>query len=113
MAKIVSYIKKTPISAEDKVIGSDLDNNGQTKNFKMSEIAEFVKSLLGSNDIVIANKRFILQKHPNNTVNLTTLEVNDVILGFEPSGSYIMAQFLGGNSELFFNTNVYNIFNGI
>ena len=63
--------------------------------------------------VTISGSSFILQKHPDNAINLTILEINDVILGFEPSGNYIMAQYLGGTNTEFFNAAVYNIFNGI
>lgn len=61
--------------------------------------------------ITISGLKFILQKHPNNSA--ATLEVDDVISGFEPLGNYIMAKYLGGDETDFLNDSIYNIFNGI
>lgn len=67
-----------------------------------------------SNQITISSLPFTLVKNttiPN--ISSSYLENGDIIKGFEPSGSYIEAQYLGGDSTDFFNVNVYKIFSGI
>lgn len=113
MAKQVKYATDTFVSDNDKFTGFDADSNNKTKNYSASSIAEYVKGKIESTQITISGQKFILQKHPSNTVNLTTLEENDVILGFAPTGDYIMAKYLGGDETDFFNDTIYNIFNGI
>lgn len=113
MAKQNKYATDDNISENDKLTGFDADDSGRTKNYKVGTLVEFVKGQVETVQVTISGRKFILQKHPSNTTNLTTLEVNDVIIGFEPSGSYIMAQYLGGNNTEFFNASVYNIFNGL
>lgn len=47
MARISTYIKDTNLSAQDKVIGTDYDNNNATVNFPLNAIGEFIRTYLG------------------------------------------------------------------
>ena len=47
MARISTYIKDTNLSGQDKVIGTDYDNNNATVNFPLNSIAEFIRIYLG------------------------------------------------------------------
>lgn len=44
MARISTYIKDSNITGEDKVIGSDAQNNNATVNFPLSGILTYVKN---------------------------------------------------------------------
>lgn len=65
-----------------------------------------------TNIIIIDAFPFRLFKGPGNNV-LGVLETGDVIQGFEPSGSFIIAKYLGGDSTDFLNESVYTIFSGL
>ena len=47
MARISTYIKDSNLSAQDKVIGTDYDNDNATANFPLNAIGEFVRTYLG------------------------------------------------------------------
>ena len=44
MARIATYVKDTNIVAADKWIGSDSQNNWQTKNFTAGDVAKFINT---------------------------------------------------------------------
>lgn len=67
----------------------------------------------GPTTITIASLPFTLTKNKTIPNNGAGLEVGDVIEGFETSGSYIQAKYLGGDATDFFNAAVYAIFGGI
>jgi len=46
MARISTYIKDSNLSAQDKVIGTDYDNNNATANFPLNTIGEFIREYL-------------------------------------------------------------------
>ena len=46
MARIASYVKDTNVVAADKWIGSDSQNNFQTKNFTAGDVAKLMKQLV-------------------------------------------------------------------
>ena len=46
MARISTYIKDTNLSAQDKVIGTDYDNNNATANFPLNTVGEFIREYL-------------------------------------------------------------------
>lgn len=109
MAKQSKYENDDTVSDDDKVTGID-SADGKTKNYKLSAIASFISA---SRVVQIASLNFNLYKHPDNTTNLRTLEIGDVILGFDPDNNFIMAKYLGGDATDFSNSSVYTIFNGI
>ena len=45
MARISTYVKDTNIVAADKWIGSDSQNNFQTKNFTAGDVAKFINTV--------------------------------------------------------------------
>lgn len=59
MARIETYTSDTQITADDRVIGSDADNNNQTKNYAMSDIATYVASTLDGFSQVLSNYSFL------------------------------------------------------
>ena len=46
MARISTYVKDSNLSAQDKVIGTDYDNNNATANFPLNAIGEFIREYL-------------------------------------------------------------------
>ena len=64
--------------------------------------------------IIIDSLPFELIKNKSipNTVE-GTLQIGDIIKGFEPTGEYIQAKYLGGDETDFFNEAVYKIYTGI
>lgn len=44
MARISTYIKDQNITANDKVIGSDADNNNATVNFPLGSILDYIEA---------------------------------------------------------------------
>ena len=44
MARISTYVTDQNIVADDKWIGSDSQNNFQTKNFTAGDVAEFINT---------------------------------------------------------------------
>ena len=47
MARISTYKNATPVVASDKWIGSDSQNNMQTKNFTAQAVADFINKTGG------------------------------------------------------------------
>ncbi|WP_428743237.1 hypothetical protein [Tenacibaculum sp.] len=97
----------TSLTNTDKVLVFD------TATSKVSTILK--SNLIQDRFITISGMPFTLVKHKDNTnpANILTLELYDFIIGATPDGSFINAQYLGGDSTDFFNTSVYNIFSGI
>jgi len=73
MARIETYIQDVSIHPQDKVIGTDYNNNNATKNFSVSELTTYISDIIGP--------------HPDNYVsnvvlNGTALEFTGVGNGF-------------------------------
>ena len=76
MARISTYIKDTNLSAQDKVIGTDYDNNNATVNFPLNAIGEFIRTYLGgltytfSQDTPVTtwSNQHNLERHPSVSV---------------------------------------------
>lgn len=76
MARISTYIKDTNLSPQDKVIGTDYDNNNATANFPLNAIGEFIRTYLGGltytfSQIIPSSTWTIehnLERHPSVTV---------------------------------------------
>ena len=73
MARIETYIQDVSIHPQDKVIGTDYNNNNATKNFSVSELTTYISDVIGP--------------HPDNYVsnvvlNGTALEFTGVGTGF-------------------------------
>ena len=64
--------------------------------------------------IEIDGKFFHLWKHPDNNdpLNLETLEIKDIIKGFDKPTRYMEAIYLGGDESLFEDLTIYSIFAG-
>ena len=97
----------TSLSSTDKVIVFDTATN------KISTILK--TNLVENRFITISGMEFTLIKHPDNSnpANKLTLELYDFIIGVTPLGTFINAQYLGGDSTDFTNEAVYNIFSGL
>lgn len=76
MARISTYIKDTNLSGQDKVIGTDYDNNNATVNFPLNAIGEFIRTYLGgltytfnqATPSVTWSITHDLQRHPSVTI---------------------------------------------
>ena len=76
MARISTYVKDTDLSPQDKVIGTDYDNDNATVNFPLNSLGEFIRTYLGtltytfSQDIpsLIWNITHNLERHPSVTI---------------------------------------------
>lgn len=113
MARIETYIQDVSIHPQDKVIGTDYNNNNATKNFSVSELTTYISDIIGP--------------HPDNYVsnvvlNGTALEFTAVGTGF--AGHVDLSSLSGADgfiSNIVFdaNTNELNFqgtgggFNGI
>lgn len=93
----------TSLSSTDKIIVFD------TATEKISTILK--ANLVEDRFITISSLPFTLVKHKDNTnpANKLTLELYDFIIGATPDGSFINAQYLGGDSTDFTNEAVYTI----
>lgn len=87
MAKISTYPNTSPISGDDKVIGTDSSNDDQTKNFKLSEISAYVIGNIpvtpiiniGTQDLTITDQVRVLSLQgtsANDVVSIGELNVN-------------------------------------
>lgn len=76
------------------------------------EIQKIITQALLERLIVIDGKPFRLSKDNANTVNLSTLEVDDVVMGYSSPGTYIMAVYRGGDQTDFTNDAIYEKFSG-
>jgi hypothetical protein len=66
------------------------------------------------NVITIESLSFQLFKNPDNDTpaNMQVMEINDIIKGFTSGTNYIEAVYLGGDTSLFDDLTVYNVFAG-
>lgn len=76
------------------------------------EIQKIITQALSDRLIVIDGKPFRISKDVANTVNLNTLEVNDVIIGYSDSVTFLMAVYRGGDQTDFTNDAIYEKFSG-
>lgn len=76
-----------------------------------------ISALAGAaqNEITISGLTFNIRKNPDNNIvaNKLVLEPNDIIKGFISNGKMFEAQYLGGDTTDFENTNIYNKFAGV
>jgi len=85
--------------------------DGQTLK---ATIQQIVDKVTFESSILIAGVRFRLYKHPDNSdpLNILTLEVDDVIIGYSSDRDFLNAIYLGGDETDFRNQAVYNNFGG-
>jgi hypothetical protein len=76
------------------------------------EIQKIITQALLSVFIVIDGKPFRLSKDNANTVNTSTLEINDVVMGYSDANTFLMAVYRGGDQTDFTNDAVYEKFSG-
>lgn len=108
MALIKNYGNDSSVSAEDKVIGTDVDNNNQTKNYRMLDIATYVASTLDGFSQVLSNYTFL---------GTTTEEVSGYFLQPDPTTLVFAAiDNQGNNNSVFFQEigdNLNNVLFGV
>jgi len=93
MARISTYIKDNNLSNQDKVIGTDYDNNNATVNFPLNAIGEFFRDYLGltytfnqDTPSTTWSINHALDKHPSVTI-------------VDSSGNHIMGETLYNDSN--------------
>ena len=94
MARISTYIKDSNLSAQDKVIGTDYDNDNATANFPLNAIGEFVRTYLGGltytfnqdTPSITWSINHALERHPSVTI-------------VDSSGNHIMGETLYNDSN--------------
>ena len=87
--------------------------NGDLTDYRKLSAVE-VAIIQEVSTIIISGLPFELIKNksiPNDVGGV--LENDDIIKGFEPTGEYIQAKYLGGDETDFFNEAVYKIYTGI
>lgn len=76
------------------------------------EIQKIITQALADRLVVVDGKPFRIHKDVANTVNLNTLEINDVIIGYVDANTFLMAVYRGGDQTDFANEVVYEKFSG-
>jgi len=93
--------------------GSVLMIRHNDKSLKIS-IQQIIDKVAKDSLIQIGTSFLRIYKHPlnNDDANITTLEVNDVVVGYTAVGDFLNAKYLGGDSTDFRNASVYLNFGG-
>tara|TARA_R110000764_G_scaffold56698_1_gene123594 strand:- start:1080 stop:1580 length:501 start_codon:yes stop_codon:yes gene_type:complete len=81
---------------------------------KTDPLNPIIKSTVTGSKVEIGGQFFELVKNPDNNdpLNVTTLEVSDIIKGFDSNLRYIESVYLGGDESLFDDDTVYTQFGG-
>jgi hypothetical protein len=87
MARIETYINaQSPLSGSDKMIGTDSANNNETKNFTVSELANFINSGSGfvpytgaTQDLALGSFDMYLQDMYLNKVNTSEIDITTAL----------------------------------